>query len=62
MSQTGPKSVSYYRIEKNTPILIQQSIACAVYIKHPVNYNILLESLHSIEVIYANINIKIQGV
>ena len=55
------KSVSYHRIEKNTPILIQQSIACAVYIKHPVNY-ILLESLYSIDVIYANINIRIQGV
>ena len=41
MSQTGPKIVSYHRIEKNTPILIQQSIACAVY---AVNY-ILLECL-----------------
>ena len=53
MSQTGPESVSYHRIEKNTPILIQQIIACAVYITNPVNY-ILLESLYSIDVIYTN--------
>ena len=31
MSQTGPKSVSYPQIVKNTPILIEQSIACNVY-------------------------------
>ena len=64
MSQTGPEKcfIQYnYRIEKNTPILIQKSIAHAVYIRHPVN-NILLESLCSIDVIYANINIRIQGV
>ena len=31
MSQTGLKSVSYPKIVKNTPILIEQSIACNVY-------------------------------
>ena len=55
------KSVSYHGIEKNTPLLIQQSLACRVYIKHPVNY-ILLESLYSIDAIYDKINIGIQGV
>ena len=29
------KSVSYPKIVKNTPILIEQSIACNVYTKHP---------------------------
>ena len=35
MSQTGPKSVSYPKSVKNTPILIEQSIACNVYTKQP---------------------------
>ena len=48
MSQTGPKKCFiYHKIEKNTPILIQQSIAYA-YIELPVNY-ILLESLYAID-------------
>ena len=31
MSQTGPKSVSYPKIVKNTQILIEQSIGCNEY-------------------------------
>ena len=54
------KSVSYPKIVENTPILIEQSIACNVYTQHPLSY-ILLESLHSMDVIYANINVKNTG-
>ena len=61
MSQTGPKKCFIPKIVKNTPILIEQSIACNVLHLTPISY-ISLESLYSMDVIYANINVKIQGV
>ena len=66
MYQTCPKKCFiYHKIEKNAPMWFSRayrSFHCqcvTVDIKHPVNC-ISLESLHCIDVIYANINVRIQ--